>query len=334
MQFWVTAVRLGMKGRAYRGRYLEVFYEDLCRRPLETTAAVFELPSSVPPSSPVLGPGQRFDQSSGQVEAGRDRVARCHRHRRAAAAPSSATSRRVTPQMALCAVAPLLSATVLIYFGLHQQLGYDSFWHVLIARGRTNGRSSGSRWPTTHTRRSRPRAQGRRPDRHEPARLSTPVHCRHRRRHCADVSDRAPGGRTSMAGGDGRAGVRVVVQRHRCRAGHGEPGQIEGHETVVHHVPAESAVGTQSQHALYAASLGQGMFHLDVAGTNPPIVFIDEPSAPYPFDASASPLAVSATVLDDGAPKATTMFWSTSAATLGAGALGVHWTASVPHEPG
>ena len=70
--------------------------------------------------------------------------------------------------------------------------------------------------------------------------------------------------------------------------------------------------GTQGQHALYAASLGQGMFHLEVAGTNPPIVFIDEPSAPYPFDASASPLAVSATVLDDGTPQATKMFWSTN----------------------
>src|SRR5262245_54384720 len=41
MQYWVTAVRFGMRGRVDPERYLEVFYEDLCRRPLDTLATVF-----------------------------------------------------------------------------------------------------------------------------------------------------------------------------------------------------------------------------------------------------------------------------------------------------
>src|SRR5262245_25359132 len=35
---------------------------------------------------------------------------------------------------ALCAAAPLLSAVVLFYLGSRERLGYDSFWHVFVAR--------------------------------------------------------------------------------------------------------------------------------------------------------------------------------------------------------
>jgi hypothetical protein len=42
MHHWVTSVRAGMKGRAYAGRYLEVFYEELCTQPVETVARVFD----------------------------------------------------------------------------------------------------------------------------------------------------------------------------------------------------------------------------------------------------------------------------------------------------
>lgn len=41
MHHWVTAVRFGMRGRKHGGRYLEVFYEDLCNRPVDTMARVF-----------------------------------------------------------------------------------------------------------------------------------------------------------------------------------------------------------------------------------------------------------------------------------------------------
>ena len=42
MHHWVTATEFGMKGRSYPGRYLEIFYEDLCRQPVETLAKVFD----------------------------------------------------------------------------------------------------------------------------------------------------------------------------------------------------------------------------------------------------------------------------------------------------
>jgi hypothetical protein len=42
MHHWVTSVRFGMRGRKYKNRYMEVFYEDLCSRPLEIAAKVFE----------------------------------------------------------------------------------------------------------------------------------------------------------------------------------------------------------------------------------------------------------------------------------------------------
>lgn len=42
MEHWVTAVRFGMRGRAYTGRYIEIFYEDLCRQPVATLATVFD----------------------------------------------------------------------------------------------------------------------------------------------------------------------------------------------------------------------------------------------------------------------------------------------------
>jgi hypothetical protein len=41
MHLWVTSVRMGMKGRKYPERYLEVFYEDLCREPIPTLEKVF-----------------------------------------------------------------------------------------------------------------------------------------------------------------------------------------------------------------------------------------------------------------------------------------------------
>jgi hypothetical protein len=42
MHHWATAVRFGMRGRKYEGRYMEVLYEDLCSRPAETLGSVFE----------------------------------------------------------------------------------------------------------------------------------------------------------------------------------------------------------------------------------------------------------------------------------------------------
>ncbi len=42
MQFWVSMVRFGMKGRVYKNQYMEVSYEELCRSPAETLNAVFE----------------------------------------------------------------------------------------------------------------------------------------------------------------------------------------------------------------------------------------------------------------------------------------------------
>jgi len=42
MEYWVTAVRFGMRGRMYDKQYMEVFYEDLCRRPAKTLVRVFE----------------------------------------------------------------------------------------------------------------------------------------------------------------------------------------------------------------------------------------------------------------------------------------------------
>jgi len=42
MLHWMTAVRFGMRGRAYPGRYLEILYEDICANPVETLARVFD----------------------------------------------------------------------------------------------------------------------------------------------------------------------------------------------------------------------------------------------------------------------------------------------------
>ncbi|MDM8559220.1 sulfotransferase [Candidatus Parabeggiatoa sp. HSG14] len=42
MQHWVTAVRYGLKGRAYNGRYLEVRYEDICQNPLPIFEHIFD----------------------------------------------------------------------------------------------------------------------------------------------------------------------------------------------------------------------------------------------------------------------------------------------------
>jgi hypothetical protein len=41
MLHWVTAVRFGLRARRYRGRYLEVRYEDLCEKPEQTMETVF-----------------------------------------------------------------------------------------------------------------------------------------------------------------------------------------------------------------------------------------------------------------------------------------------------
>jgi hypothetical protein len=42
MHHWVTAVRSGMRGRKHPDRYLEVLYEELCRRPVEVLNEVFD----------------------------------------------------------------------------------------------------------------------------------------------------------------------------------------------------------------------------------------------------------------------------------------------------
>ena len=42
MQYWVTAVQFGMRGRRHPGRYMEVRYEDLCSEPVETLGRVFD----------------------------------------------------------------------------------------------------------------------------------------------------------------------------------------------------------------------------------------------------------------------------------------------------
>lgn len=42
MHHWVTAVSFGLKAAKYPDRYLEVRYEDLCARPEETMATVFD----------------------------------------------------------------------------------------------------------------------------------------------------------------------------------------------------------------------------------------------------------------------------------------------------
>ncbi len=42
MLHWVTAVRYGLKGRAYTGRYLEVKYEDICQNPISVFEQLFD----------------------------------------------------------------------------------------------------------------------------------------------------------------------------------------------------------------------------------------------------------------------------------------------------
>jgi len=42
MLHWVTAVRYGLRGRAYSGRYLEVKYEDICRAPVAIFQKIFD----------------------------------------------------------------------------------------------------------------------------------------------------------------------------------------------------------------------------------------------------------------------------------------------------
>ena len=41
MMHWVTSVKYGIQGRKYEGRYLEIRYEDMCRKPVETFTEVF-----------------------------------------------------------------------------------------------------------------------------------------------------------------------------------------------------------------------------------------------------------------------------------------------------
>ncbi len=41
MTHWVTSVRFGLKLRPYTGRYQEVRYEDICRRPIESFDEIF-----------------------------------------------------------------------------------------------------------------------------------------------------------------------------------------------------------------------------------------------------------------------------------------------------
>ncbi len=42
MMHWVTAVKYGLQGRKYKDRYLEIRYEDMCRKPIETFSEVFD----------------------------------------------------------------------------------------------------------------------------------------------------------------------------------------------------------------------------------------------------------------------------------------------------
>jgi hypothetical protein len=42
MHHWVTSVRFGMRGRKHANRYMEVFYEELCEKPVDIVGRVFE----------------------------------------------------------------------------------------------------------------------------------------------------------------------------------------------------------------------------------------------------------------------------------------------------
>ncbi len=42
MMHWVTAVKYGIKGRKYKDRYLEIKYENMCVKPVETFSEVFD----------------------------------------------------------------------------------------------------------------------------------------------------------------------------------------------------------------------------------------------------------------------------------------------------
>jgi hypothetical protein len=42
MLHWVTAVKYGLKGRAYTGRYLEIKYEDICQNPIPVFQQIFD----------------------------------------------------------------------------------------------------------------------------------------------------------------------------------------------------------------------------------------------------------------------------------------------------
>lgn len=42
MHLWVTSLKMGMKGRNYPGRYLEVRYEDICMDPIPSLQRVFD----------------------------------------------------------------------------------------------------------------------------------------------------------------------------------------------------------------------------------------------------------------------------------------------------
>ncbi len=42
MLHWVTAVEYGLQGRKYKNNYLEIRYEDMCEKPVETFAEVFD----------------------------------------------------------------------------------------------------------------------------------------------------------------------------------------------------------------------------------------------------------------------------------------------------
>ncbi len=42
MQHWVTAVEYGLRCRTYKGRYLEIKYEDVCIEPIKTFGRIFD----------------------------------------------------------------------------------------------------------------------------------------------------------------------------------------------------------------------------------------------------------------------------------------------------
>ena len=90
--------------------------------------------------------------------------------------------------------------------------------------------------------------------------------------------------------------------------------------------------GTQSPVALYAATVGHGMYDFEIIPVTSPDIIPVSPGGPYPFESGSSSIDVVVTGLNT-----TKMLWSTNRGHAGAAAMtgGSTWTASaVPLEPG